>query len=218
MAGVELHLDHGHAQRGHGNSVATGAYHYQMVNFEYTSPIWPQLGINDFYKFINSSYAFVSWEPWEQATINSFLDSYASYGVVHAPGMIMAYNGDPAMFHVYTSPVTARFSNLAFGSELQEEPAVVHLETANAVLSCRVLLQQLGVGVRGARSCGERRLPSAKCDAAGGHQRRGAARGGGERWCSSAWAWTYAVATVDRRAAPPRGRSASRRWATGSRR
>lgn len=102
----------GNFAHAHDNNATNGDDRYQMVNMAYDSTkAWDKLGAHGFYKFVNSSFAFVAWEPSDQYQIQEFLRRYEGYGVYHTPGMLMAYNGDPAMFHVFTANITGRYSN-----------------------------------------------------------------------------------------------------------
>ena len=68
-----------------------------------------------FYKFINSSYAIILYEPSDERDLLNFSDIYISSGVDHKPGFRFAYNGDPAMFAIYTASRTGRATHQSFG-------------------------------------------------------------------------------------------------------
>ena len=110
----------------HGDATAkdnTGFHaKFQMVNMDFTSNhAWLALGQHDYYKFADTPnrsfpYAFVAWEPSEEYQLNDFLSQYylgSGMPWRHVAGMTFAYNGDPAMFHVYVSNMTGRFAKTA---------------------------------------------------------------------------------------------------------
>jgi hypothetical protein len=124
------------------DSVPLGYNEFRMVNMAAASTgAWDYLGANDFFKFINSSFAFVAWEPASQQGIASFQIQYLNYNLstVHTSGMIMAYNGDPALFHVYSANTTQQHSNLAVGSPKSKKPSTVYFEREGVLLTCATL-------------------------------------------------------------------------------
>ena len=120
---------------------------FQMVNMAAAATSsWDFLGSGDFYKFPNASFAFVAWEPATQSEIQAFQKRYLGYDVtpVHEPGMIMAYNGDPALFHVFTANTTGQHTNAAVGSTRSKAPVVTYIESWGVLISCAV--QHKGFG------------------------------------------------------------------------
>lgn len=88
---------------------------------------WTSLAAHGFYKFRNSSYAIILYEPSDQVVLEAYSDIYISSGISHTPGFRFAYNGDPAMFATYTASRTGRATHTSLG-----RPA----SPAAAVLSC----------------------------------------------------------------------------------
>jgi hypothetical protein len=119
------------------DSRADGNDEYQMVNMAWdASASWERLAAHRYYKFNASRYAFVAWEPVQQYAVRAFQDWFVAQGRPHAAGMLLAYNGDPSMYHVYSAPAARRFSQQPFGQPRVAGARVAYAADVGVLVSC----------------------------------------------------------------------------------
>ncbi|GAQ89096.1 hypothetical protein KFL_004870010 [Klebsormidium nitens] len=84
------------------NTSSNGDDRFQVMNRGELTSQWQQFANNSFFKFGQSSYPLVLYEPIDEPRINFYQDIYLSSGLNHVPGFRIATNSDPAMFNLYS--------------------------------------------------------------------------------------------------------------------